>query len=98
MASFRRAALLAVFSFLAFSPGSLAAAEARGEVQRVDVHERVITIAHGPIPALDMAAMTQDFYVADPAMLSEVRPGDKVRFEVEIDRRGRYVIIDLESE
>ncbi len=73
-------------------------AEGLGEVKAVDSIKRTITISHGPIPSLNMSAMTMDFYVADPAMLSEVRPGDTVRFEVETDRRGRYVIVDLELE
>ncbi len=72
--------------------------QAVGEVKAVDSVKRILTISHGPIPGLNMSAMTMDFYVADPAMLSEVQPGDKIRFEVETDRRGRYVIVDLELE
>jgi len=94
----RWAALVAAFLFLTIPAWVQANAEAYGEVKRVDTHKRTLTISHGPISALNMSAMTMDFYVADPAMLSEVQPGDKVRFEVETDRRGRYVIVDLELE
>ena len=94
----RKLAVLAVFLFVTTPVWAMAGAEAHGEVKEVDTHKRTITISHGPIPALNMSAMTMDFYVADPAMLSEVRPGDKVHFEVETDRRGRYVIVDLELE
>lgn len=98
MARIRWMALLAVLLFLAVPAWAMAGAEAHGEVKRVDTQKRTITISHGPIPALNMSSMTMDFYVADPAMLSEVQPGDKVHFEVETDRRGRYVIVDLELE
>lgn len=58
-------------------------AEAAGEVRRVNADTKKITIAHGPLKAFDMPAMTMAFPVQDPAMLTKVKPGDKVRFGLE---------------
>lgn len=54
-----------------------------GEIRKVDKEAKKITIKHGPMPALDMPAMTMVFQVKDPAMLEQVKRGDKVRFEAQ---------------
>ena len=57
---------------------------AHGEVKKVDEAAGKITLKHGPIKSLDMdEPMTMVFRVSDPAMLKQVKVGDKVRFEVE---------------
>jgi Cu/Ag efflux protein CusF len=64
---------------------------ADGEVRKVDKEAKKITLKHGPLANLDMPAMTMVFQVADPAMLEQVKAGDKVSFQAEnID--GRYTI------
>ena len=60
-----------------------AAPMAEGEIRKVDKDAGKLTIKHGPIARLDMPAMTMVYRVKDPAMLDQVRPGDKVRFEIE---------------
>jgi Cu/Ag efflux protein CusF len=60
-----------------------AAALADGEVRKVDKDAKKITIRHGPLANLDMPAMTMVFQVKDPAMLNQVKAGDKVRFQAE---------------
>jgi Cu/Ag efflux protein CusF len=60
-----------------------AAAPADGEVRKVDKDAKKITLRHGPLASLDMPAMTMVFQVADPAMLEQVKVGDKVKFEAE---------------
>jgi Cu/Ag efflux protein CusF len=59
------------------------AAPADGEVRKVDKNAKKITIKHGPIQNLDMPAMTMVFQVKDPAMLDQVKAGDKVKFSAE---------------
>ena len=59
------------------------AALSDGEVRKVDKDAKKITIKHGPLSNLDMPAMTMVFQVADPAMLEQVKAGDKVKFEAE---------------
>ena len=54
-----------------------------GEIRKVDKDAKKITIKHGPMPALDMPAMTMVFQVKDPAMLGQVKAGDKVKFEAQ---------------
>ena len=54
-----------------------------GEVRRVDKDAQKITLRHGPMPRLDMPAMTMVFQVSDPALLDKVKPGDKIRFDAE---------------
>ena len=62
-----------------------------GEVKRVNTDTKKITIAHGPLKAFDMPAMTMAFPVKDPAMLGKVKPGDKVRFGLE--KAGEDLVI-----
>lgn len=51
-----------------------------GEVRKIDVAGKKITLKHGPLKNLEMPGMTMAFEVADPAMLGKVKAGDKVRF------------------
>ncbi len=53
------------------------------EVRKVDREAGKLTLRHGAIPNLDMAAMTMSFRVADPKLLETVREGDKLRFAAE---------------
>jgi Cu/Ag efflux protein CusF len=80
-----RAALLA--AIVAIAP-VIALAQANlvvGEVKKIDEAAGKITLKHGPIKNLNMdeEEMTMVFRVADPAMLKQVKAGDKVQFEVE---------------
>lgn len=56
---------------------------ADGEIRRVDKDAKKITIKHGPLEKLEMPAMTMVFQVSDPAMLDQVKAGDKVKFQAE---------------
>ena len=54
-----------------------------GEIRKVDKSAKKVTIRHDPIRNLDMPAMTMVFQVKDPAMLEELKAGDKVKFEAQ---------------
>ena len=56
------------------------AATSDGEVRKVDKEQGKVTLKHGPIANLDMPGMTMVFKVADPKMLDNLKPGDKVKF------------------
>lgn len=56
---------------------------ADGTVKKVDKAAGKITISHGPLEHLDMPPMTMVFRAADPAMLDEVKAGDRIRFAAE---------------
>jgi Cu/Ag efflux protein CusF len=66
-----------------------------GEVRKVDKDAKKITLRHGPMKNLGMPAMTMVFQVKDPAMLEQVKAGDKVRFQAE-KIGGAYTIVKLE--
>ena len=54
-----------------------------GEIKKVDKEAGKITVKHGRLANLDMAPMTMVFKVKDPAMLEQVKAGDKVKFTAE---------------
>jgi Cu/Ag efflux protein CusF len=60
-----------------------AAPMAEGEVRKVDAKAKTITLKHGPIPGVDMGAMTMTFPVKDAALLAKVKAGEKVKFAAE---------------
>jgi Cu(I)/Ag(I) efflux system periplasmic protein CusF len=68
---------------------------AEGEVRKVDKEAKKITLRHGPIQNLDMPAMSMVFQVKDPAMLDQVKAGDKVRFQAE-KTAGQYTVTHIE--
>ena len=55
----------------------------KGQVKKIDAAAGKITLTSGPIKSLDMDEdnMTMVFRVQDPAMLKQVKTGDKVQFE-----------------
>lgn len=57
----------------------------QGEVKKIDTAAGKITLKHGAIKKLDMDedGMTMVFHVGDPAMLKQVKVGDKVQFEAD---------------
>ncbi len=57
-----------------------AAATSDGEVRKVDKEQGKVTLKHGPIANLAMPGMTMVFKVADPKMLDNLKPGDRVKF------------------
>ena len=67
-----------------------------GEIRKVDKDAKKITIKHGPILSLDMPAMTMVFQVKEPAMLEQVKAGDKVKFEAQ-KLGGAYTVTKIEA-
>jgi Cu(I)/Ag(I) efflux system periplasmic protein CusF len=71
----------------------LAAAETiNGEVKKIDENVGKITLKHGAAKSLGMdEGMTMVYRVKDPAMLKQVKVGDKVQFEAEDADSGMIV-------
>ena len=67
-----------------------------GEIRKVNTATGKLTIQHGPLKNLNMPGMTMVFQVRDPALLAQVKVGDKVRFRAEADM-GAYVVTTLQS-
>jgi Cu/Ag efflux protein CusF len=67
------------------------------EVRKVDKAAKKITLKHGPIANLDMPGMTMVFQVTDPAMLDQVKAGDKVLFTAD-KVGGGYVVTKIQPQ
>ena len=67
---------------------------ADGEIRKIDMDAKKITIKHGEIKSLDMPGMTMVFQVKDPALLDKVKVGDKVKFMAE-KSGGAIVVTDI---
>ena len=65
------------------------------EVRKVDLSAGKITLKHGEIKNLDMPPMSMVFQVKDPALLSQVKAGDKVKFTAD-KINGAYTVLTLE--
>ncbi|SIT48194.1 conserved exported hypothetical protein [Paraburkholderia ribeironis] len=68
-----------------------------GEVKKVDAAAGKLTIKHGPLENLGMEAMTMVFKVKDPAMLSQVKVGDKIDFVAE-EVDGALTVMKLQKQ
>lgn len=69
---------------------------ADGEIRKVDIENKKITIKHGAIKNLDMPGMTMVFQAQDAALLGKVKAGDKVRFKA--DKVGSaFVVTEIEA-
>ncbi len=65
------------------------------EVRKVDLDGKKLTLKHGEIKNLEMPGMTMLFQVKDPAMLTAVKAGDKVKFRAE-KVGGALVITEIQ--
>ena len=68
-----------------------------GQVTKIDEAAGKITLKHGPIKKLEMnEGMTMVFRVQAPAILKQVKVGDKVRFDA--DRvNGQITVTKIEK-
>lgn len=93
------APLAALASSNAPAQGTAASAAAadmtEGEIRKVDKDNNKLTIRHGEIKNLGMPGMTMVFQVKDPAMVEQVKVGDKIRFKVERGAGG-FVVTALQ--
>ena len=68
-----------------------------GEVKKIDEDAGKITLKHGPAKSLGMdEPMTMVYRVKNPAMLKQVKVGDKVSFEAENADAG-YTVTKLQK-
>jgi Cu(I)/Ag(I) efflux system periplasmic protein CusF len=69
-----------------------------GIVQKVVADDRRVVIAHDDIPGF-MHAMTMSFEVKNPALLAQVKAGDRVRFTLEKTDQTLYLVaVEKEEE
>jgi Cu(I)/Ag(I) efflux system protein CusF len=68
-----------------------------GLVTKIDASAAKITIKHGPMKKFDMEdGMTMVYHVKDPAMLTAVKPGDKVKFDAE-HVNGQFIVTTIQK-
>jgi len=60
-------------------------AKGTGLIQQIDREKGVVTIKHGPLPALNMTAMTMTYTVKDGRQLANLKPLQKVEFDLTYD-------------
>lgn len=72
------------------------AALSNGVVVAIDKSAGNLTISHGPIQHLGMPGMTMGFRAAAPALLEEIKPGDKIRFHADVVG-GTFTVMKIES-
>ena len=93
----RRMTLIAAALAAIALPLQAAAQMVNGTVTKIDESAGKITLKHGPIKKFDMdEGMTMVFRAQDPAMLKQVKVGDKVRFDA--DRvNGQFTVTKIEK-
>lgn len=92
----KSAIMLATLAALAIGATAAIAQMVDGEVTKIDEEAGKITIKHGPLKKFDMDAMTMVFRAKDPAMLKQVKPGDKIRFEAD-KVNGQFTVMKVEK-
>jgi len=86
-----------VTAILSLSAASAQDNAVQGEVRKIDEAAGKVTLKHGPIKNLGMdVGMTMTFRVTDPAMLKQVKVGDKVEFEAEQAASG-YTVTKMQK-
>jgi Cu/Ag efflux protein CusF len=89
--------MLAALAGLAVGATAALAQMVDGEVTKVDQSAGKITIKHGPMKKFDMdGGMTMVFRANDPAMLKQVKPGDKIKFEAD-KINGQFTVMKVEK-
>lgn len=73
-----------------------AGATGQAIINSVDTASGVVNLTHGPIPSLSWPEMTMDLPVANDLALTDVQPGDPVRFRVVLGEDQVYRITKLD--
>lgn len=89
-------ASLMLTSGAAWAANDQAATPTDGEVRKIDLEAKKLTLKHAEIKNLNMPGMTMVFQVKDPAMLTQVKTGDKVRFTAE-KINGAFTVTTIEA-
>jgi Cu(I)/Ag(I) efflux system periplasmic protein CusF len=85
------------FALVSLATLAQSATMADGQVVKVDQSAGKITIKHGPIKKLAMdEGMTMVFRAEDPALLKQVKAGDKIKFDAE-NVNGQYTVTKIEK-
>jgi len=90
--------MLAALAGMALGATAAIAQMVDGEVTKVDESAGKITIKHGAMPKFDMGdGMTMVFRANDPAILKQVKAGDKIKFEAD-KINGQFTVMKVEKQ
>ena len=70
---------------------------ASGTLDAIDAKDGTVTLTHGPVESLKWPAMTMNFALANPALVSKIKPGSHVAFEFVERKPGEWVITRIEA-
>lgn len=97
MKRLRLSATAVTLAALALATNVLAAEPYKGDVKKVDAATGKVTLTHGPIEKFGMSeSMTMVYRVADPAMLTKLKAGDKITFDTD-KINGHFTITRMEK-
>lgn len=65
-----------------------------GVVLDVDQQGGIVTIRHGPLPELNMMAMTMSYPVMDRSQISRLKADQRVEFEI-VQNDGDFLITEI---
>jgi Cu(I)/Ag(I) efflux system protein CusF len=89
--------LIGLAALVSGLPTAMATQEmAEAEVRKINADTGKIMLKHGPIKNLDMPPMTMVFTIKNPALINDVKVGDKILFNV-VSESGNYVITDIQK-
>jgi Cu/Ag efflux protein CusF len=92
-------AIAAILTFGVIAAGDVSAQSVLtdGQVTKIDASAGKLTIKHGPMKKFDMDdGMTMVYRVKDPAMLTAVKSGDKIKFDAD-NINGQFVVTKIEK-
>jgi len=92
-----RAALSNLGEGDAATPAATPGYQADGTLEEFDPATGTVSISHGPVPALQWPAMTMDFAVTRPELLSALTPGSRIRFGFEQREPGEFIVTRIEA-
>jgi Cu(I)/Ag(I) efflux system membrane fusion protein len=82
----------------AAAPSSGVGHQGKGSVDSVDAKAGSVTLNHEAIASLKWPAMTMEFKVANPSLLSGLKPGTRLSFEIVERQAGEWVITKATAE
>ncbi len=91
------AVMIALLALAPVTDANAQSALVDGTVTKIDQSASKITLKHGPIKKFDMdEGMTMVFRAQDPAMLNQVKVGDKVKFDAD-KINGQFTVTKIEK-
>ena len=92
--------LLSSFALLSSAlvqPALAASDMTSAQVMKIDQSARKITLRHGPMKKFNMdEGMTMVYQVQDPALLKQVKVGDRVQFDAE-QVNGVFIVTKIQK-